>query len=741
MDQHPNAPFLELAGPPGQWSPRSAPAASERLLRSVRSHWLLALTVTTAISSAGIALTLSLTPAYKATAVVSVNPMAPDPLTPATAAMQPRLDDGIVETTAAALKSRETAARVVDALGIGKEPAKPGLAWTWGWQEACGLMPDLALCAPVAAPPLNARVEGFLRDLTVDQIGRSRALNLSYVSPDPQVAANALNMLIAGVRDQEVQRQAEDVQRTATWLEQRSDELRIKWRGAEDAASEFRRANHLTQIAEGGQVQSLALRQMANVANDYSKAQAELAQATARNEAQRRALQGGDRQAALTMSEQPTIVAMTNALSEQYARRASLAQRYGQNYPDVQALGGSIAQAEQRLAVEVGRAQQSVAHDLGVKSALVAQLGQSLSAMRKQNDELGGKDVELLSLVNEAADARLVYQTFLDRAKQVSNRVTLLQPSVQVISRATAPDQPSFPVMGRFLGASVLLGLLSGLGAAVLRENATTGFKQLHTIADNLGLPLLASIPWVNRSRRRGAAIVDYVASNPFSVTAEAVRSLAARIVLAHGGTHQAISVALTSATATEGKSTLAVWLGRSIAEGGRRVLLIEGDHRAGNLRSTLGLWGQAGLSDWLAGKKTFDDVVQHDERTGLDVVVGGEPMTRAFGSNEVFRLRKLLDELKLRYDLVIIDTPPLLAMSEGLLFASVADQTMFVCRWGHTRRTAAWRAIERLRTTGARLTGVVTTMVDAGSITAISDEYRPADLKLLARYNHPRAA
>ena len=189
------------------------------------------------------------------------------------------------------------------------------------------------------------------------------------------------------------------------------------------------------------------------------------------------------------------------------------------------------------------------------------------------------------------------------------------------------------------------------------------------------------------------------------------------------------------SATGGEGKTTTAIWLATALSQAGRKVLLIDGDHRRGTILHRLEGRAGAGFAELVSGLEDPARLTQRDMNDRFDYITAGTPMTRPFGPAEFATLQSLLNRFRDEYDLVIIDTPPLLAMTDALIFAQIADATIFVCRWNSTTRQAVAGSINRLARSGASLIGVALTMVDRGRLSLFSDEYRRADQRLIEGY------
>ncbi len=700
-----------------------SPAAE--LIRVVKRHMRVALGITAAVTLAAGLVTFALPKRYTATASVYVLPETPDPLQAAQSGSR-GLSDDEVNTQSSLMRGRDLAVGVVAKLGIGSEISKPGISH----QILCRLLPDLSRCAPPQPPSLDGRVDAFLSRLAVAGEQRSRVIDLTYVDSDPARAAAALNLLVERYQQQQITTRTADISRTSGWLSQRADDLRRAWLAAEEKAGAFRAASGLTSGYGDRSNEPLVSQQVGHAATDLSTAQAELAAAQARQNALHAAVASGGLS---QVTQDPTLVALAAQLSQLEVQRAELRASHGSRYPAVAAIEQQIAAARGQVAMQSQRALHAVDTEVAAKRAAVAALSGNLNTLRGQASQSSGKQVSLATLDNEAHDARAAYQEFLTRAKQLDDRTELLQPQVQFASHAPVPGAPSFPNKPKFLLGGLALGMLCGIGVALSREHFARGFNNVSRISEELSLPLLCAVPKLPvRNLRR---IAQYVADNPLSAAAESVRALGAHLQLvAHGG-EAPRCVVIASATGGEGKTTTAIWLATALSQAGRKVLLIDGDHRRGTILHRLEGRPGAGFAELVSGQEDPARLTQRDMNDRFDYITAGTPMTRPFGPAEFATLQSLLDRFRNEYDLVIIDTPPLLAMTDALIFAQIADATIFVCRWNSTTRQAVAGSINRLARSGASLIGVALTMVDRGRLSLFSDEYRRADQRLIEGY------
>ena len=671
-----------------------------------------------------------LKPTYTATATVAIPPQTVDPLAPiGQGATSPDEDDELPTTEASMMQSRDVAAAV---LAQFPPPAqKPGFSV----REALCHVGVSFVCPAVApmdaAAKQQAEVDGFLRSLSVVPELNSQVINVSVTANTGERAAMLADAVVQNYQRIDLARQTANLNGVATWLDTRTADLRRRWLDAVNAADAFSVSHNLTNAGDETAPDPLVDRQISDMASSLGAAQARLAAAQAQADALHDATQHGDATAVVSLSEQPILVAAAGNLMQLETTRNQLAAEFGADYPKIRALDSQIAAARETLNSQIGSALHSIGASLVSARAEVQQLTVNLNALRAQAATQSAPEAEYRSLTQEAASARTVYETFLEHSNDVVDRAALLEPPVVFVSHAGVPARPTFPNKPKLLLATFVLALVAGAAATFIKDYFSVGFERPDDLAGSVQLPLLATVPFVREHRNHPVA--RHVIDDPFSRTSEAVRGLAMKLSLlaSEGGSR---SVLVTSANPLEGKSTLAVWLAMTMRQAGKAVLVIDGDHRRGALMQNASAASKLGMTDLLSGRVTASEVIQSDSATKIDFISAGSAMSGPFGAEEIARLRRVIGTLKQSYSLIIIDSPPLLAMTDGLVHGSIVDQTIFVCRWQLASRKAVTASLKRLQTFGARVSGIVVSMVDQNSPQAFGDDYNRREMKLISR-------
>lgn len=280
-----------------------------------------------------------------------------------------------------------------------------------------------------------------------------------------------------------------------------------------------------------------------------------------------------------------------------------------------------------------------------------------------------------------------------------------------VEQRALAADTPLVPNTFRNVLVGLILGLLAGIGLAIVRDMLDNTVKDAAEVEDIAGVGVAGSIP-LNKDLRRRAAVA-FEGKN--SATTEAFRKLRTNLQFLNVDNPPRV-IMLTSSLSGEGKSTTAINLALALAETEHNVALVDGDLRCPKLHTYLDLIGTVGFSTVLSGGSTLRDSVQHTRYPGLTVLAAGPvpPNPSALlGSQSA---KKVLAQLRADFDYVIVDSAPLLAVADASVLASSVDGVLVVARYGKTKSEQLSHAVASLQNVGALLLGVAFTMVPAGS-------------------------
>ena len=339
-------------------------------------------------------------------------------------------------------------------------------------------------------------------------------------------------------------------------------------------------------------------------------------------------------------------------------------------------------------------------------------LATNLGALRQQAEISNENEIELRALQHDADANRTLYDRLLARSKETQVESGLQQPDAQIISRAEAPKIPTFPKPTIMLPMVFVASLVIAVLMVMAVESLDQGYSTLEQVETSLGIAAIGVVPLLKRSLLRARNFETHVLSNPDSAFSETIRNLYTSLILSDA-TRPIRTVLIASALPGEGKSLVALALARLMASCGKRVVLVDCDLRRPQLHRSFKVSQGPGLTDCLDGKVSLLDVIVRDTVSSALLVPAGTGARTApdlLGSEGML---KALHALSGSCDLILLDSPPLLAVSDTRNLCRLADKTVFVVRWQDTRHFAAAAALRLITEAGGDLVGCLLSMVD----------------------------
>jgi capsular exopolysaccharide synthesis family protein len=402
--------------------------------------------------------------------------------------------------------------------------------------------------------------------------------------------------------------------------------------------------------------------------------------------------------------QNPYIQSLKAQLAELERRKALLSERYGDKHPEMLTVNASIQDATRQLNLEIAKAVDSIRHDY--ESAMLEErtLASALEEQKALATDLDRKSVTYTVLQRDAESNRELYLTLLRREKELQVLANSRGNNVRLVERAAVPQVPFSPNLRRAMMLGAIVAFLVAIGLVLGLDYLDDTIKTPEDIA-RLGLPFLALIPAARAGRHRPTLS----GHNDFS---EAIRSLRTSIALS---TRQGGSIVLvTSAQPLEGKTTTACNLATALAYGGAKVLLIDADMRRPGVHRNFGLDNRCGLSELLSGQAHLTQAVQRLAAPDLWIMSAGSTPHNPSELLASGRMEALLGQVQNGpFDWVIVDTPPVLAVTDASILTQWVSGVAFVVGSEMTRRRLAERAIETLAAGRPRILGAVLNRVD----------------------------
>ena len=684
---------------------------------------------------------LQLTPLYTAKSILLLDARKPNVLDTEALIAGIGKDAAAIASEVELIKSYDVAKRVVDKLKLDQQPDAAG-------GEAPSLVRRLiGLVLSRESAPVDDLSDNQ-RDRTIRRLQGSVAvahrnwtyvIDIAYTSPNPALAAQIVNTFADEYLVDQLESRYDATRRANDWLNERLGELREKVRESERAVEVFKTQHNIVEAAGT----TLSDQQIARLNEQLILARAETAQAQAKyDQIQAVVKRGGDITAFADALQSGTLGALKGKASEVRRELANLSARYGDRHPSVVSARAQLADVNGQIGAEARRIIASAENDLRVARSREASIDSSLAEMKGTATTTSQAEITLRELEREAAANKALFESFLSRFKQGTEEQTLQTAESRIIERASTPTVPSAPNKKIIVILGTLLGLGLGAGIAFLLEMLDSGFRTSRQVEDHLGVPVLASVPRADgevvkgfdglmgrlnpfgrllslfgageaseRRMRRAerVAMSRLVVHKPLSTFTEAIRSLRMGIRFADVDRPQKV-VLVTSALPGEGKSTVSSNLAQLAANTGEKVLLVDLDLRHPVLTSLYAPDAKQGCVELLLGEVELKQILVKDPASGLHFLPSPR-RSHLTHSAELLgsqRLKDLLGLLTDYYDLIVVDTSPLLPVTDGRALVGAVDSLVLVVRWEKTNRDAVDSALKQTHGAGDKLSGVV---------------------------------
>jgi capsular exopolysaccharide synthesis family protein len=622
------------------------------------------------------------------------------------------------ETQYRILTGRELAMRVVRRLDLGRVPEFSALEPAPRVNLILSMLPDKLIAPfvqldgsePSRSPgeatsvPESQLIGLFLARVTVEPVPNSRLVDVAFVSADPAFAVRAVDTLAREYVQQNLELRRQTTVTSLEWLSQELVKQQRKVEDSQRALGLYREAQNALSL---GERQNIVVARLTQLNDAVTKAKLNLAQKAALNQ-QIDAL-GADvsPDTIPAILDNAYIQTIKTRLAELQREKATLLERDGEKYPEVIKVNVSLQDASRQLQTEIAKAIEAIRNDYQSALAEERTLAAALEAQKGAAIDLDRKSVGYTVLEREAESNRKVYETLLQREKELQVLANSRGNNVRMTDPAEKPVGPFTPAPRRDLLLAIMVGLMLSLGVVFLLDYLDDTVKTPDDITGKLKVPLLGLAPKVTGGEE---LMLSHHVSHEFG---EAFRSLRTSLNFS-SRPEPTRCVMVTSAQPLDGKTTTATNLALALAIGGARVLLIDADMRRSGVHRMLNMENGTGLSHVLTGQTQMADALAVLEDPKMWVMPAGQSPpnpSELLGSDQ---MRSLLDEAKDgRFDWVILDSPPVLPVTDAVVLSPLVSGIVFVVGSETTRRPQAARALEILTSGGSRLLGAVLNRVD----------------------------
>ncbi len=648
-------------------------------------------------------------------------------------------DDDMRQTQYRILQSRTLAKRTIDAmqlwdaprLGHGPEPTGSISLVNVGWSvvhfgvafvkksingesdeahppSAAAVLPGEDAAKQKETARQSSRIDEFLGGLSIFPIRNSRIVEVRYASTDPAFAAGAANAVVKAYIQQNMEAKFTTSKDAADFLGDRLAEQRRALEASEAALQAYKEKNGTVSVADSAS--NIVVQRLTDLNSALTKAKTE----RINKEALYNQLKSAEGSGAL--DTYPAVLAneyiqkLKADLSDLQRQQATLAQKYGERNPEIIKIRSTLETAEAKLKNELSKVVESVKNQYQASLSEEQSLQGALNAQKGEALSLNRKGIEYGVLMREAESNKQIYESLMQRTKETGISSELRASNVRVVDPAEVPRSPISPNIQRGLMVWLTGSLVLALGFAFVLEYLDNRIKTPDQIRIDLGLPFLGMVPAIHRKDLRGET--PLLSNGVPTAYAEAVRALRTSLLFS-SAREGAKSLVVTSTAPGEGKTLMASNIAIALAQAGQRVILIDADMRRPRIHDLFSLDQEPGLSNLIVGRVEPAVVIQATSVKGLSALPAGHippNPSELLGSQ---RFKDLIGTLEAKFDWIIIDSPPVMAVTDACLLAHDATGVLFVVGAEMTNRQLACVALDQLEAAQAKFVGAVLNRVD----------------------------
>ncbi|HZU09081.1 MAG TPA: polysaccharide biosynthesis tyrosine autokinase [Pseudacidobacterium sp.] len=549
-----------------------------------------------------------------------------------------------------------------------------------------------------------------LPGLKITQPPHTFLILISYRSPDPQLSADIANEIANSYIRHTYDIRFQAASQLTDYMEKQLTELKAKMEQSASALAQFEKDLNVINPEAKTDVFSARLMQLNN---DLTAAEADRAS----KEAAYNAVKGGSMEAVEASEQGEQLRLLEGRLNEAQEKFAEVQTQFGPAHPAYKKAASQVKELQQQidqLRDNIVQRVQTAYLQAVNKEAL---LQKDMLQAKAEFDQMNSKSFEYKALKQEADTDKELYEQLIKKIREAGINASFESSSIRLADIARPALYPSFPKTKLNAVIALFGSTIIGLGIIFLMDAMNTVVFDSETLHRELHIPQLPSLP-VGKFSPSTQPMQEFIEPGLTKVETngsggienstfhEAIRTLRSSILLAGGLEQRPRSLLITSPSPAEGKSTVALYLAVAHSQQQRKTLLIDGDLR--RPANKLGLPRDRGLSDVVNGTLSWHEAVQTPEGyPDLDVLSAG-PASRLVADRVGIVMRSILEEAEREYDLVVIDSPPLLGFAEPLELASIVDSVVVIARAGRTTRSAIASAIGQLRQVHANIMGVV---------------------------------
>ncbi len=686
-----------------------------------KRKWIVFATMFVVVVMAAL-ISIRMTPIYDAATRILISPLVSSPLNFKESNGSQATDDQQrdIDTKVKILQSDTMAELAIHRLDLDAHPEFAGKAQT---QNSGGIV--------VSESPAHerSRQEQLIRklqgNLRVQQIPDTSLVEIKYSDPNPSLAADVANAIAAAFIEQNIKSRYDSTMQAADWLSKQLADLQIKMESSQSRLIEYQKEHSIIGTDDK---QNLTTEKLDELNKELTGAQAERIQ----KESLYQIAATGNPETLSAVLQDPILTALRQRQTELQAQYALLSTQFGPGYPKVTEIKNQLDEIDKSYREQLQTSVNRIKNDYQAALNREGMLHAALTEQMGVADRLNENAIEYKVLKQEADSNRQLYDGLLQQLKEASLAAGLDSSNIRVVDRARVPLHPASPNITRNLEFALLISLVTGVALAFGLDALDSTVRTPEQAESISGLPTLGVIPLqaafeapgtgmakahllktTPRNPPRPRPLICYL--EPQSEIAEAYRTLRTSILLS-SATRPPRSILITSSVPQDGKTMTCLNIAIVLAQQGKRVLLLDADMRRPNIHKAFGLKGQVGLSNILTGGANLSDAIQPTVQPNLFVLPAGPipPHPSELLSSPL--MQDLFTTCCKDFDHVIVDSPPVISVTDPVLLSVQTDAVLLIVRSGQTTAAHVRRTRDLLQSVKADLLGVVVNGADLAS-------------------------